>query len=124
MRRRGPDDSRSPRAGSRASGHIGRELGDIDADQLAGTLADRARDHHRVDIGALDRLHDGADGVGHREHADAIGANHDDVGLLAGCQRADLAFETGGAGAVDGRGLEHRFTEIGAGTFASPRKRR
>ena len=89
--------------------HLGVQLGDIDADQLAGALADLAGHHHGVDVGALDRLDDRADGVGHRENGDAIGADHDDVGLLARRERADLAFETGRAGAVHRRRLEHRF---------------
>jgi hypothetical protein len=64
---------------------------------------------HGVDVGALYRLHDGPDGVGHREDGDAIGADHDDVGLLARREGADLAFEPGRAGAIDRRRLEYRF---------------
>ena len=36
-----------------------------------------------------------------------VGPQHDDVGLLAGRERADLAVEVGAARALDGGELEH-----------------
>src|SRR6201996_2824560 len=64
------------------SNDIGGESRHIHAYQLASALTDLAGDHYGVDIRALDRLHDRADRVGHREDRGAIGSNHDDVGLF------------------------------------------
>ena len=37
--------------------------------------------------------HHGGDGIGNRREIEVVGADHDDVGLLARCQRADLMAE-------------------------------
>ena len=79
----------------------------VDADELAVALHDLAGDQHGVDVL---RRHAGdhrADRVVHRHDVEPVGAQHDDVGLLAGRQRADLLVEAVGARAFDGGEFQH-----------------
>ena len=79
----------------------------VDADELPVALHHLAGDQHGVDVL---RAHAGdhrADRVVHRHDVEHVGAQQDDVGLLAGRQRADLALEAVGARAFDGGKFEH-----------------
>lgn len=89
--------------------NLGGQLVEIDIKELARTLAQLAGDHDGIDVRARNSLNDGADGVVDREDGHTVGADHDDVGLLAGSKRADRAFKPGGAGAVDSCGLQDRL---------------
>ena len=94
---RAPDDGQLAEA---LAQHVGRE------GQLAVLLAHDAVDDDGVDVAGARDLHDRIDRVVHRRHVDVVGPQHDDVGLLAGRQRADLAVHPEGAGAVDRRPLQ------------------
>src|SRR5882672_3704374 len=67
--------------------------GEIEAHHLAAALHDLAGDQHRVDILRAHIGHDRADGVIKRHDVETVGVQQDNVGLLAGRQRADLAVE-------------------------------
>jgi hypothetical protein len=102
---------------------------DIDTYQLPTALAKAATDHDGIDIGAANRLDNGANGVGHREHGDCIGAQHDDVGLLAWRERTNGCLEARGAGTVDGGSAQYvsdrdRGGRIGFATEAAIAHRR
>src|SRR5262245_29481230 len=63
----------------------------VDVEQLSFPLAHLAGDDHGFDIAALHHLHDSTRYVVDREHVDVRGVEDDDVGLLAGRERAGLA---------------------------------
>src|ERR1700733_14560078 len=87
--------------------HFSAQFGEVDVDELAVPLADLTGNHHGVDVGAINRLHDSADGVAEREDTDAIRSHHDYVGLLSGRQRTDRAFETCDSCAVHRHGFQN-----------------
>src|SRR6266446_5074064 len=81
--------------------------GEIEAHHLAAALHDLAGDQHRVDILRAHIGHHRTDGVIKRHDVETVGAQQDDVGLLAGRQRADLAVEAVRPRALDGGELQH-----------------
>src|SRR5258708_26484771 len=79
---------------------------EIDVEQLAALLAEATGDHDRIHLSALGRVDNGADCVVGGEQADVVGADHDQIGLLAWCERADTVIQSGAAGPVDRRRFE------------------
>src|SRR5262249_15832411 len=63
-------------------------------------------DHHGVDVLGLGRLEHEMGRIGHHRHVERVGADGDQVGALAGRERADLAVEAERARAADGAELE------------------
>ncbi len=62
---------------------------EIDIEQPAVPLAEATGDHNRIDLPALGRMDNGPGGVVGRKQADVVGADHDQVRLLARRERAD-----------------------------------
>src|ERR1700733_3172752 len=87
--------------------YLSAQFGEIDVDELAAPLADLTGNHHGVNVGAINRLHDSADSVAEREDTDAIRSHHDYVGLLSGRQGTDRAFETCDTCAVHCHGFQN-----------------
>ncbi len=79
----------------------------VEADDLAAAFPDAAADDHGVDIAALGRLDHRPQRVVRRVEIDVVAPDHDDVGLLAGRERADLVGKPCAARSVDRRAFEH-----------------
>src|SRR5579885_1460490 len=79
----------------------------VETHHLPAIFAHTAADDDGVDVAAFGRLHHSADRVVRRVEVDVVGANHDDIGLFAGRQRADFVVEAGAAGAAHGGAVEH-----------------
>src|SRR5882672_5463045 len=82
----------------------------IDADKGAAPFFHAAGDEDGIDMAGVHQIDGGAIGVVERPDVEAIGLQKQDVGILAGRQRADLAFEIGAARALDGGEFEHLAT--------------
>jgi len=65
----------------------------IDVEQMPLPLAHLAGDDHGLDVGAIHQRHHSAGHLVQRRHVEFGGVEDDDVGLLAGRQRAGLAIE-------------------------------
>ena len=89
-------------------GSLGRaaDFYEIDVEQLAALLAQATGDHDRVHLSALSRVDNGADCIIGGEQANVVGADHDQVRLLARREGADVVVQSGAAGPIDRRGLE------------------
>ena len=74
----------------------------IDVEQLALPFAHLARDDDGLDIGAIHQRHHRPRHLVERRRIDPGGVENDDVRLLARRERAGLAFQPQGLGAVDG----------------------
>jgi hypothetical protein len=83
------------------------DLGDVGADQLAPPFAHRARDHDDVDVATVGPLDDRADSVVERQVVDVLGADGDQVRVLARRQRPDAIGEPDCPRALDRGELEH-----------------
>src|SRR4051812_19907831 len=94
------------------------DAGDVDTHECAVPLHDLAVDEHGVHEPRMRVVDDGADRVVERRHAEVVCADEDDVGALAGRQRADLAVHPHGARALDRRELEH----VAAGQLELPQR--
>src|SRR5215510_14537369 len=76
-------------------------------EQLSFPFAHLAGDDHGLDIAALHHLHDSTRYVVDREHVDMRGVEDDDIGLLAGRERAGLAVQSKVFRTVDGGVAQH-----------------
>src|SRR5262245_27978922 len=76
-------------------------------EQLSFPFAHLAGDDHGLDIAALNHLHDSTRYVVDREHVDVRAVEDDDVGLLAGRERAGLAVQSKVFRTVDGGVAQH-----------------
>src|SRR5262245_9934342 len=83
------------------------EPGPIDTYELALALHHLASDQDRVDVLRPHAGHHRADRVVHRHDVEHVSAQQDDVCLLTGSERADLALELVGTCAFDGGEFEH-----------------
>src|SRR5215470_15860609 len=79
----------------------------IDAEQPALPLAHFARDDHRLDVRAIHQRHHRAGHVVDRRYIDRLCVEDNDVGLLARSERASLAAEPQGLGAIDRGVTQH-----------------
>src|SRR6266540_5195012 len=79
----------------------------VDSHQVAPPLPHLSGDEDGLDMAGVHEVHDRPGCVVERPHVDAVGPQHDDVGVLAGGQRADLVVEVGAARALDRGALEH-----------------
>ena len=72
----------------------------IDSDQASAPLLHLARDEHRLDMARVHQIDHRAERVVDRPEVETVGLQHDDVGILARRQRADLRVEIGAARAL------------------------
>ena len=72
---------------------LGVQTRHVDVQQTAGVLAQTPCHHDLLNIRPVDHVHHRADRIMRRVDGDAVGSDRDDVGLLAGRQRADLIGE-------------------------------
>src|SRR5882724_4919180 len=86
--------------------HLTPQLSDVDADERALPLPRLTADEDRVHVAGVHAEHDRAVGVVEWHHVDRVRAQQDDVGFLAGCQRADLALEVVDLRPAHGRNLD------------------
>src|SRR5918995_2115319 len=80
--------------------------GDVDGDQLPVPLEDAAVDQHGVDVGGGDRPDNGRLQVPDRGDVETAAVDQDEVGPLAGGERAADGLQAEGAGTVDGGQLD------------------
>src|SRR5262249_30203147 len=74
---------------------------DVDADEAAAPFFDLAGNEDRLDVARIHEVHHGAGRVAERPDVEPIGLKHNDIGFLAGRERADLAVDVGAAGTRD-----------------------
>src|SRR3989454_363884 len=79
----------------------------IDVEQLSLPLAHLACDDHGLDVSAVHQRDDRSRHVVERRHVDRGGVEDDDVGLLAGRERAGLAVQSQVLRTVDGGEPQH-----------------
>src|SRR4051812_14771570 len=79
----------------------------VDLEELTFPFAHLAGDAHGLDIAALHHLHDSTRYVVDREHVDVRGVEDDDVGFLAGRERAGLTVQSKMFRAVDSGVAQH-----------------
>jgi hypothetical protein len=80
----------------------------IHVQQTAGVLAQTSRHHDLLNISSVDHVHHRADRIMRGIDGDATSSYRDDVGLFAGCQRADLIGKVQAGRAIDRRSFEDR----------------
>jgi len=87
---------------SREFSSFRRRLFQVHVEQLPLPLAHLARNDHGFDVGAVHQRYDRPRHVVERRHVDRFGVEDDDVGLLAGRERAGLAVQPQVLRAVEG----------------------
>ena len=88
------------------SAALARNLCRIERGELALAAEDTAVHHHGVDVAGLRQEHHRIVGIADRRHVEIGRADQDQIGALAGRQRADLVGNPEIARAVDGRKLD------------------
>src|ERR1044072_1153970 len=79
----------------------------VDSDERPAPLLRLAGDEYRLDVARIHKIDHGAEGIAHRPKIEAVGPEHNDVGILARREHADLRIEIGATGALKGREFEH-----------------
>ena len=80
----------------------------VDVQQAAGVLAQAPGHHDLQNIRPVNHMHHRANRIMRRVDSDAVGSDRDDIGLLAGRQRADLIGKAQAGRAIDRRRFEDR----------------
>src|SRR5215469_18463502 len=79
----------------------------VEPDDVAAELGHAARDDDGIDVAAVGGRHHAADRIIRGIEIDGVGADEDDIGLLAGRERADLVREPGADRTVHRGAFEH-----------------
>jgi hypothetical protein len=79
----------------------------VDSDESAAPLLRLAGDEHRLDMAWVHQIDDGAERVADGPEIEAIGLQHDDIGLLTRRERPDPRIEIGAARTLKRREFEH-----------------